>query len=396
VTLAGGGSASVVNDFYQFGRLAYQTNGAGALLATYTYDERGAPVSAQVGSSSTSPRYYYVYDARGDVVNLTDASGAVVATYSYDTWGNLLSASESIPNANGWSNPFRFDGRDSVQFDATTGLDWMATRAYDPTTGRFISRDPLGRVPLFLASSDNPYVYAGNNPLSNVDPSGQFRAAGFGSTARESGQATNQQMARVVTQSGCGSFCKQAWEQSWLNDVNNLRNAHLRALQIEAAGFALVAAFAQAFGGLVDFLTEGTLGKLEGVVIIATWLVAALTYAGMYFGGGSLYEKFAALAGAISYVGGLALTVIGAYQLMSWAAQFSVQAALLSIQAVIGGVPAVLEELGSKILGGALLFLANGFAAQYVALYNATNVEAEREQEMSPDEWCKAFTSLSC
>jgi uncharacterized protein RhaS with RHS repeats len=75
----------------------------------------------------------------------------------------------------------------------------MATRAYDPTTGRFIARDPLGRAPLYLA--DNPYVYAGNNPLSNIDPSGQYRVAGFGSTQRESGQATNWMMMERTPQS---------------------------------------------------------------------------------------------------------------------------------------------------------------------------------------------------
>ncbi len=36
-------------------------------------------------------------------------------------------------------------------------------RAYDPTLGRFLSRDPLGRAPLFFA--DNPYVYAGSGRL---------------------------------------------------------------------------------------------------------------------------------------------------------------------------------------------------------------------------------------
>ncbi len=48
----------------------------------------------------------------------------------------------------------------------------MSVRAYDPTLGRFLSRDPLKRAPLVF--TDQPYVYAGNNPLVNVDPSGQF------------------------------------------------------------------------------------------------------------------------------------------------------------------------------------------------------------------------------
>ncbi len=213
---AGGGSATTVDDYYQLGQLAYQTDGAGTLLASYTYDQAGAPESVQVGSDpTTAPRYYYVYDARGDVVNLTDASGVSVADYSYDSWGALTNSSETIPNANGWVNPYRYDGRDGVRSDVATGLDWMSVRAYDPTLGRFISRDPLGRAPLVFA--DNPYVYAGNNPLSNVDPSGQYRAAGFGSTQRESGQATNQQMARVVTHSGCDSVCQAQVHAEWLD-----------------------------------------------------------------------------------------------------------------------------------------------------------------------------------
>ncbi len=101
-----GGSATTVDDYYQLGQLAYQTNGAGTLLASYTYDQAGAPESVQVGSDpTTAPRYYYVYDARGDVVNLTDASGVSVADYSYDTWGALTNSSESDPQCQWLGQP---------------------------------------------------------------------------------------------------------------------------------------------------------------------------------------------------------------------------------------------------------------------------------------------------
>ncbi|HEX8996234.1 MAG TPA: RHS repeat-associated core domain-containing protein [Ktedonobacterales bacterium] len=77
----------------------------------------------------------------------------------------MASAAEGISNANGWTNPYRYDGRDGARYDASTGLYWLSVRAYDlsvraydPTLGRFLSRDPLNRAPLFL--TDNPYVYA--------------------------------------------------------------------------------------------------------------------------------------------------------------------------------------------------------------------------------------------
>ncbi len=130
----------------------------------------------------------------------------------------------------------------------------MSVRAYDPTLGRFLSRDPLGRAPLVFA--DNPYVYAGNNPLSNVDPSGQYRAAGFGSAQRESGQATNQQMAHIVTQSGCDKACQAQVHQEWLD-------AHIA----QARGIANAA---KAYFGAQMFTGLGL-----NLTLLATFLAAA-------------------------------------------------------------------------------------------------------------------------
>ena len=61
------------------------------------------------------------------------ASGNIVASYSYDEFGAPLSGSESFPA--GWSNPYRYDGRDDVRYDTETALYWMSVRAYDPTLG---------------------------------------------------------------------------------------------------------------------------------------------------------------------------------------------------------------------------------------------------------------------
>lgn len=95
-------------------RLAYQTDANGTVLATFTDDSAGVPVSVQVGSDpNTAPRSYYVCNGHGDVVALVDAQGNAVASYGYDAFGLLTSDTESF--ASGWSNPSRYDGRDSVR-----------------------------------------------------------------------------------------------------------------------------------------------------------------------------------------------------------------------------------------------------------------------------------------
>jgi RHS repeat-associated protein len=195
-------------------------------------------VTLGLDPTSASTRYYYVYNAHGDVVNLVDASGNQVASYAYDPWGNLTRASERIPNANGWTNPYRYDGRDGVRYDAADGLYWMSVRAYDPALGRFLAHDPLGRAPLFFA--DQPYAYAGNNPVSNVDPSGQYRAAGNGSATHESWRRTKRHFARIAKRHGCvkGRNCLEDIHKEWLKVVHGQQQTVANAFSNEASVFS--------------------------------------------------------------------------------------------------------------------------------------------------------------
>jgi hypothetical protein len=49
---------------------------------------------------------------------------------------------------------------------------YFGTRYYDPTIGRFITRDPV-KGTIMNPQSLNPYVYCLNNPLKYVDPDGR-------------------------------------------------------------------------------------------------------------------------------------------------------------------------------------------------------------------------------
>ena len=80
--------------------------------------------------------------------------------YAYDAFGKVLSQTEAI------SNPFKFVGAFGVM-DEGNGLLYMRARYYDPSTGRFISKDPIG-----WAGGLNLYGYVGGNPVNRIDPSG--------------------------------------------------------------------------------------------------------------------------------------------------------------------------------------------------------------------------------
>lgn len=61
--------------------------------------------------------------------------------------------------------PLRFPG----QIASDGGLLYNWHRYYDPSTGRYLTPDPIG-----LAGGINLYAYTANNPVNFIDPSGEF------------------------------------------------------------------------------------------------------------------------------------------------------------------------------------------------------------------------------
>ena len=102
--------------------------------------------------------FSFLTDALGSTVGLTNSSAASVEQYSYSPYG-LLSASGSN------TNPYTYTGRETAD---GLGLDYYRARYYNPTTGRFLSEDPMG----FLGSGTNLYAYAKNSPINFNDPTG--------------------------------------------------------------------------------------------------------------------------------------------------------------------------------------------------------------------------------
>jgi RHS repeat-associated protein len=117
-------------------------------------------VAARISASGTVA--WYLVDRLGSVNVLTDSTGAVIDRILFDGYGNILS--QTNPAA---SDRYLFTGR---EFDRVTGLQYNRARYYDPTTGRWTSRDPVG----FDAGDTNLYRYVSNGPTGATDPTGKF------------------------------------------------------------------------------------------------------------------------------------------------------------------------------------------------------------------------------
>ena len=116
--------------------------------------------------NAADEKTWYVKDAHGDTVQLTDGNGNIVWNYAYDAFGNQK---ETVNSSTEPYNPFRYTGE---YFDAETGFIYLRARYMDPQTGRFVSEDPVG-------DGANWYVYAAGNPVMLFDPSGYQREAGY-------------------------------------------------------------------------------------------------------------------------------------------------------------------------------------------------------------------------
>lgn len=84
----------------------------------------------------------------------------VVQEIEYDEQGNIMK------NTNPEFQPLGYGGG---LYDADTKLIRFGARDYDPTIGRWTTKDPIG----FSGGDTNLYAYAGNDPMSKVDPEGQ-------------------------------------------------------------------------------------------------------------------------------------------------------------------------------------------------------------------------------
>jgi RHS repeat-associated protein len=123
--------------------------------------QSGSPVSKQYfgqGFIAGGKRYYYVTDHLGSVRQLVDDTGRVRAQYDYDPYGRATKLRGDLDSDVQYAGYFQH---------APSGLALALYRAYDPTHGRWLNRDPIQE-----AGDLNMYAYTAGDPVNRTDPLG--------------------------------------------------------------------------------------------------------------------------------------------------------------------------------------------------------------------------------
>lgn len=171
--------------------------GVSTAVTQYAWDARyvDAPICRfRTPAGGTTEILYYTTDANNNVTGLVDGTpnnldgtagsataGQVVERYVYDAYGNVTFLKGNAAGSGDWT-PQHVAGQDAntdgtlsaydnevlycgYRYDPETGNFHVRNRAYCPTLGVWLQRDPV------LAGL-NPYEYCTSAPVVFVDPLG--------------------------------------------------------------------------------------------------------------------------------------------------------------------------------------------------------------------------------
>lgn len=152
-------SGSLVQGFlYDGERVVAELDATGAIVARFVYATGSHAPDLMLKAGST---YRFVKDHLGGprlVVKTSD--GSIAQRLDYDEWGNVTA------DSNAGFQPFGFAGG---LWDRDTNFIRFGARDYDPTTGRWVSKDRAR-----FAGGLNLYVYCNGDSINLIDPKGNY------------------------------------------------------------------------------------------------------------------------------------------------------------------------------------------------------------------------------
>jgi RHS repeat-associated protein len=136
-----------------------ELDGTGAEQWRYVYGTRAqVPELAMHGDTA----YRVVSDPLGSVRALVRASDGLVTWWrDYDAWGNVLATGGGNGPSLGYAGGLT---------DAATGLVRFGARDYDPSVGRWTTKDPIG----FAGGQACLYAACFDDPVNHIDLTGAY------------------------------------------------------------------------------------------------------------------------------------------------------------------------------------------------------------------------------
>jgi len=128
--------------------------------------------------------YYYLTDRLWTVEALVNDSGNIAEAYAYRAYGeptikagagndgNWFTSDDATSTASTYGSTTMFTGRQHI---VETGLYYFRMRTYEPKSGRFVSRDPVGYQDAMCL-----HGYVRERPNTMVDPYGKASAPPLG------------------------------------------------------------------------------------------------------------------------------------------------------------------------------------------------------------------------
>ena len=121
-----------------------------------------------VSGGTLNERLYSLQDANWNITTVADSTGTVQERYEYDPYGatTVLAPDFTVraTSSFGWETTYC-----SYRWDHSTGLFAVRNRYYHPSLGLWITRDLSRR-----GSALEVYLYGGSDPISTIDPTGEF------------------------------------------------------------------------------------------------------------------------------------------------------------------------------------------------------------------------------
>jgi len=143
----------------------------GQLIGEYGTDGNAIQETVYFGNMPVATvRGGTVYYIHTDQLNtpraISDANNVTLWAWESTPFGETAANEDVDGDGNLFGYHLRFPGQ---YYDEETGLHYNYFRDYDPSTGRYITSDPIG-----LAGGLNTYLYASANPHLYTDPYGLF------------------------------------------------------------------------------------------------------------------------------------------------------------------------------------------------------------------------------